>query len=749
MSSRPTPAAEQAWNNHRVAFIAGTFDTRIETGEDYETRTLADLFAASPTNLDKLAGPAFIPSSYADHDARSHDAQRMHGQFVALTADIDKGDHTPGAVQKAVAAFLGDAAYLIYSSPHSRPGDRRWRVIVPLEQPAPFEAWCDAQQSLFAFLSAKGIAADPALARSAQLVFLPNVPATHEKSGTALRGADGAPLYFQRHATRLDKPGLDLGAGHVHDGMVALRRKRADDERERAKMREEAAKRHANRPRGQETSLIDDFNAGTSIATMLELCGYEQSPRSSEDWRSPLQTGETYATRIMEDKWFSLSQSDTDAGVGQRCRMGCFGDAYDLYVHFKHGGDHKEAYRALGAERRSNVIHPPEFNPPDWMSQIPLPEEAPEQAGDPIGYDSEDEPAVSTTPSLPFFWFGDAEPNLDARDFVEDLLSEGAMSVVYGPSNCGKTFFVLDLALHVAWGREWRGKAIDQGAVVYLSLEGSSGIRNRLSAFRKHHGLDGENIPFVAMPKPVNLLNDDADVNAVIALTRHVAAQTELPVRMVIIDTLSRAMAGGNENSPDDMTALIGNCDRIRHEAGTHVCIVHHSGKDEARGARGHSSLRAATDTEIEIKRDPELTFSSVRIAKQRDLEAGQPFGFTLQSIALGTNRRGRDVTSCVVLEAEQSAVLARDPDKLSPKETAALDSLERCLVAGGFDLESQDGSGVVTAVTLHAWKRSLQALDVIARNNDNMARPQFHRIKKALERKGYIQVVEANVWLA
>jgi RecA-family ATPase len=70
---------------------------------------------------------------------------------------------------------------------------------------------------------------------------------------------------------------------------------------------------------------------------------------------------------------------------------------------------------------------------------------------------------------------------------------------------------------------------------------------------------------------------------------------------MIVLDTLSRVIAGGNENAPDDMGQLIGNCDRIRAEARAHVMLVHHTGKDEARGARGHSSLRAATDTEIEV----------------------------------------------------------------------------------------------------------------------------------------------------
>ena len=164
-----TTNAAPAWNEFAVAFVGGTYDTRIETGEEYETRTLADIFNAAPANLDKLTGPAFIPSTYAEYDARSHDAQRQHGRFVALTADVDSGDHAPKAIQQAVAAFVQDAAYLIYSSPHSRPGDRRWRVVVPLAEATSFEHWFDAQSALFAFLASRGIETDKALARAGQL----------------------------------------------------------------------------------------------------------------------------------------------------------------------------------------------------------------------------------------------------------------------------------------------------------------------------------------------------------------------------------------------------------------------------------------------------------------------------------------------------------------------------------------------------------------------------------------------------
>jgi RecA-family ATPase len=110
----------------------------------------------------------------------------------------------------------------------------------------------------------------------------------------------------------------------------------------------------------------------------------------------------------------------------------------------------------------------------------------------------------------------------------------------------------------------------------------------------------------------------------VIELVLHVAAQTGHPVALVIVDTLSRAMAGGNENSPEDMTAIVGNCDRIRAATGAHVCIVHHSGKDEARG-RARAQFLAGRDRHRNRDQARSRTgpSSSVRMAKQRDLEAG------------------------------------------------------------------------------------------------------------------------------
>ena len=102
---------------------------------------------------------------------------------------------------------------------------------------------------------------------------------------------------------------------------------------------------------GNSDDLVAAFNRANAIADLLACYGYEQGPGST-DWRSPHQSGATFATRVMGEKWFSLSGSDAAAGLGSMCPAGCFGDAFDLFVHFEHGGNRRAAFLALVREAR-------------------------------------------------------------------------------------------------------------------------------------------------------------------------------------------------------------------------------------------------------------------------------------------------------------------------------------------------------------------------------------------------------------
>ena len=268
---------------------------------------------------------------------------------------------------------------------------------------------------------------------------------------------------------------------------------------------------------------------------------------------------------------------------------------------------------------------------------------------------------------FPFTRADTLEGTSEPADFVEGLLTEGGASIIYGPSNCGKSFWILDLAACVAAGRDFRGELeVDRGAVVYVALEGAYGVRNRVEAL-KRAGLLPDGSPLYLCFAPVSLLTP-GHAERLAATVKAVAAQSALPCRLVVLDTLARAMPGGDENKGADMGTAVAAIDAVRLATGAHVATVHHCGKDEARGARGHSSLRAAVDTEIEISRADGESVSTVRITKQRDLPAGEPMPFTLESVTLGLDRRGKPITSCTVrhedsLMAASRSKAGRKPD--------------------------------------------------------------------------------------
>jgi hypothetical protein len=260
-----------------------------------------------------------------------------------------------------------------------------------------------------------------------------------------------------------------------------------------------------------------------------------------------------------------------------------------------------------------------------------------------------------------------------AFDFVEDLLSEGAASVIYGASNSGKTFFVLDLAAHVATGRDWQDKEVEQGAVIYIALEGRQGARNRIKAMQKR-GILPKDAPFYVCSSPVSLL-DPSHPAVIKRLIEAVALEAGVPVRLVIIDTMARAMAGGDENSGEDMGKAVKSIDAVKESTGAHVCVIHHCGKDAARGARGHSSLRAAIDTEIEITSTEGDKYRTATVVKQRDLAPRAPLCFSLDVVEVGINRRGKIITSCVV-KAEDDIMANKGKGKPGPKPSYTCEML-------------------------------------------------------------------------
>ena len=235
-------------------------------------------------------------------------------------------------------------------------------------------------------------------------------------------------------------------------------------------------------------------------------------------------------------------------------------------------------------------------------------------------------------------------------ELVEGVLTAGDGSVLYGDSNRGKTFLMIDMACAVARGAEWMGRKTEPGLVVYLAAESPASVRSRLQAYQRHHGVKVPN--FAIVQSPIDLFDGDADTDKVIKTVQQIEQQRGQKARLIIGDTLARLSAGANENAGQDMGLVVRRFDRIRTECKAHFTLIHHSGKAAAAGARGWSGIRAAVDTEIEITDSP--TGRCCEITKQRDLSTkGERIGFKLESVTLGLTKWGAAATSCVVVAAD------------------------------------------------------------------------------------------------
>jgi hypothetical protein len=102
------------------------------------------------------------------------------------------------------------------------------------------------------------------------------------------------------------------------------------------------------------------------------------------------------------------------------------------------------------------------------------------------------------------------------------------------------------------------------------------------------------------------------------------------------------------------MGRLVSAGDHIREQTGAHLLYIHHAGKDASRGARGHSSLRAALDTEIEVTADNATRTHTAKITKQRDLPSnGERLAGRCVPVDLGFDQWGGAITACAVVDAE------------------------------------------------------------------------------------------------
>jgi hypothetical protein len=331
------------------------------------------------------------------------------------------------------------------------------------------------------------------------------------------------------------------------------------------------------------------------------------------------------------------------------------------------------------------------------------------------------------------------KPVLGSNYLVKGLLDRGGFSVIYGESNVGKTFLALDLALHVAADTAWHQSRVCGGAVIYVAGEGGAGIKNRIAAI----GLKAPELAaraegrFTLLPTNLDLCTGDDAVALIAALS-----QTNVAHALIVIDTLARSMGAGDENTAKDMGLLVQSVDAIREATGAHVAIIHHSGKDAAKGARGSGSLRAAVDTEIELTRNRDTIIATTK--KQRDMICGAKFAYSLSSVDLGTDGDGDPITSAVVVRADMPLNAAQP---LKGQALIAMQAFGDALARHGEVKHGDEYPRNRQCLSLEHWRETCDSHQLSSGEGESSKRVAFHKASKGLQEKGFIGVINGFAW--
>ena len=250
-----------------------------------------------------------------------------------------------------------------------------------------------------------------------------------------------------------------------------------------------------------------------------------------------------------------------------------------------------------------------------------------------------------------------------AKWLIKGVVPAADIVTVFGASGSGKSFVVLEMAACIALGVPWRGHKTEKGRVVIVAAEGSGSYGKRIKALAQYLGISPKDLDIGVIIVPPNLM-EEGDVTELAASIKAVGG-----VSLIIIDTFAQVTPGANENGAEDMGLALSNVRVLRTTTDATVELVHHAGKDAHRGSRGWSGIRAAVDAELEVTRDEDSGARQIRISKQKDGEDGLKWGFKLETILLGLDDDGDDITSCVAVEADLAQGGAEDAPRKGVKK--------------------------------------------------------------------------------
>lgn len=324
---------------------------------------------------------------------------------------------------------------------------------------------------------------------------------------------------------------------------------------------------------------------------------------------------------------------------------------------------------------------------------------------------------------------------------VDGLLETSALALAFGDPGCGKSFVAIDFACSIATGRDFHGREVIRGPVIYLAGEGHNGLKRRTIAWERHTGQSLDQAPLYFSKVPARFL-DATHADAVEAAVDAIAAIEGFPV-LIVIDTLARSFAGGDENATKDMSEFIAAVDAMKARyPGCTVLIIHHTGHAEKQRARGNLALKGALDTEYRVEKDGETV--TLTATKMKDAPEPDPMAFLLKSVDIGVTRHGEVFTSAVL---EPTDAPTKRKERIRGQALIALQAFGDALAAHGVTKTGSDFPTNRQCVSLDQWREACDRHGLTDGESASAARQAFGRAWKSLQEKEVIRVLDGFAW--
>jgi hypothetical protein len=264
---------------------------------------------------------------------------------------------------------------------------------------------------------------------------------------------------------------------------------------------------------------------------------------------------------------------------------------------------------------------------------------------------------------------------------------------------------------------------------------------------RKHYQIS--DLPLAIVAGAVDFLSDRRHVLEVAGYATELTRISDKSVVLIIVDTVSRVLAGGDENSSKDMGSFVANIAHLQEATGAHVNLIHHVPQDGNARLRGHGSLLGGLDTVVAVEKVGAIRTAT--LIKDNDGIDNQRLAFDLQSVTLSIDPDAQEETTApVVISVDVLPAEATAKVNLPKGAQIALRALHAAIGESGTIPPAGDHiPNGVKAVTIEQWRAHAYRIGISTSDKPNAKRTALSRASDALLAAYKIGVSDPYVWAA